>query len=154
MTVLHIMIYSIYFQRIKLTEINTPVIQCQESFWNDSFETVIEDPIIESIKNIEICLIQVTPVQFHEEKKVEKSKLELNLQIKETISVKQTLPSTPSIPILEKSVCVIEKKKPIQSSEKYESVQNPIRKRSGPILNSVQLMLNAATLYNYNMNSV
>ena len=102
MTVLPIMIYSIYFQRIKLTEINTPVIQCQESFWNDSFETVIEDPIIESIKNIEICLIQVTPVQFHEEKKVEKSKLELNLQIKETISVKQTLPSTTSIPILEK----------------------------------------------------
>ena len=154
MTVLHTMIYSIYFQRINLTEINTPIIQCQESFWNDSFETVIEDPIIESIKNIEICLIQVTPVQFHEEKKVEKSKLELNLQIKETISVKQTLPSTTSIPILEKSVCVIEKKKPRQSSEKYESVQNPIRKRSGPILNSVQLMLNAATLYNYNMNSV
>ena len=56
-------------------------------------------------------------------------------------------------PILEKSVGVIEKPKPRQCSEEYESFQNPIRKRSGPILNSVQLMLNAATLYNYNMNS-
>ena len=114
----------------------------------------MEDPSIESIKNIEICLIQVTPVLIDEEKKVEKSKIEVELQIKETISVKQTLPSKPPRPILEKSVGVIEKTKPRQSSEKYESVQNPIRKRSGPILNSVQLMLNAATLYNYNMNSV
>ena len=32
----------------------------------------MEDPIIESLKNIEICLIQVTPVLFDEEKKVEK----------------------------------------------------------------------------------
>ena len=113
----------------------------------------MEDPMIESIKNIEICLIHETPVLSVEEKKVEKSKLELDLQIKETISVKQTLPSKPLRPILEKSVGITEKTKPRQCSEEYQSVQNPIRKRSGPILNSVQLMLNAATLYNYNMNS-
>ena len=114
----------------------------------------MEDPSIESIKNIEICLIQVTPVLIDEEKKVEKSKFEVELQIKETISVKQTLPSKPLRPILEKSVGITEKTKPRHCSEEYQSVQNPIRKRSGPILNSVQLMLNAATLYNYNMNSV
>ena len=113
----------------------------------------MEDPIIESIKNIEICLIQVTPILFHEEKKVEKSKFELDLQNKETISVKQTLPSKPLRPILEKPVSITEKTKPRHCSQEYESVQNPIRKRSGPILNSVQIMLNAATLYNYNMNS-
>merc|ERR1739844_607988 len=140
-------------QRIYLTELNFPVIQCQESFWNESFETVMEDPIIESIKNIEICLIQVSPVPCHEEKKVEISKFELNLQMKESISVKQILPSKPLRPILEESVGHIEKTKPRQSTEKYESVQNSIRKRSGPILNSVQLMLNAATLYSFNMNS-
>ena len=111
---------------------------------------MIEDPRIESIKNIEICLIQVTPVLLDEEKNVEKSKFELNLQMKETISVKQTLPSQP-VRIMEKSVGVTEKTKPRQCSEEYESFQNPIRKRSGPILNSVQLMLNAATLYNYNV---
>ena len=110
----------------------------------------MEDPVIESIKNVEICLIQVIPVLFHEEKKVEISKFELNLQKKETISVKQILPSKPLRPILEKSVGTIEKTKPRQCTEKYETVQNPIRKRSGPILNSVQLMLNAATLYSYN----
>ena len=113
----------------------------------------MEDPTIESIKNIEICLIHVAPVLFDEEKKVEKSQLELDLQIKETISVKQTLPSKPLRPILEKSVGITEKTKPRQCSQEYESVQSvPIRKRSGPILNSVQLMLNAATLYKYNMN--
>ena len=112
----------------------------------------MEDPTIESIKNIEICLIHVAPVLFDEEKKVEKSQLELDVQIKETISVKQTLPSKPLRPILEKSVGIKEKTKPRQCSQEYESVQDPIRKRSGPILNSVQLMLNAATLYNYNMN--
>ena len=114
----------------------------------------MEDPMIESLKNIEICLIQVTPVLFDEEKIVEKSKLEIVLQNKETISVKQTLPSKPLRPIPEKTVAIVEKTKPRQCSEEYESVQNPIRKRSGPILNSVHLMLNAATLYNYNMNSV
>ena len=113
---------------------------------------MIEDPRIESIKNIEICLIQVTPVLLDEEKNVEKSKFELNLQMKETISVKQTLPSQPVRPsLIEKSVGITEKTKPRQCSEEYESFQNPIRKRSGPILNSVQLMLNAATLYNYNV---
>ena len=114
----------------------------------------MEDPTIESIKNIEICLIHVAPVLFDEEKKVEKSQLELDVQIKETISVKQTLPSKPLRPIPEKTVAIVETTKPRQCSEEYESVQNPIRKRSGPILNSVHLMLNAATLYNYNMNSV
>ena len=43
----------------------------------------MEDPMIESIKNIEICLIQVSPVPCHGEKKVEISKSELNLQMKD-----------------------------------------------------------------------
>ena len=39
-----------------LSEIITPVIRCEESFRNESFVNVTEDPEIEAVKNIEINL--------------------------------------------------------------------------------------------------
>ena len=129
----------------------TPVIKCEETFWNETFENIIEDPSIENIKNIEIFMIEVTPLILDEEKIIEESKLEIIPQIREIISCPKSLQNPNSFPKTREENCLIFKEREAWRGERDEGNESvPVRKRSGPILNSVQIMLNAGTLYNMN----
>ena len=129
----------------------TPVIKCQETFWNETFENIIEDPSIENIKNIEIFMIEVTPLILDEEKIIEESKLEIIPQIREIISCPKSLQNPDSFPKTREENCLSFKEREAWRGERDEGNESvTVRKRSGPILNSVQLMLNAGTLYNMN----
>lgn len=129
----------------------TPVIKCEETFWNETFENIIEDPSIENIKNIEIFMIEVTPLILDEEKIIEESKLEIIPQIREIISCPKSLQNPNSFPRAREENCLSFKEREAWRGARDEGNESvPVRKRSGPILNSVQLMLNAGTLYNMN----
>lgn len=134
-----------------LSEIITPVIRCEESFRNESFVNVTEDPEIEAVKNIEINLIEVNPVECGEEREIQKSNLEMKTLITEKIVCKQTIPLLTS-PSLKYSggTSVSSKEKTEQRPAMDQNGLVQVKKRSGPILNSVQIMLNAGTLYNMN----
>ena len=129
----------------------TPVIKCEETFWNETFENIIEDPSIENIKNIEIFMIEVTPLILDEEKIIEESKLEIIPQIREIISCPKSLQHTNSFPKTREENCLSFKEREAWRGARDEGNESvTVRKRSGPILNSVQIMLNAGTLYNMN----
>ena len=113
------------------------------------FQNVIEDPSIETIKNIEIFLIEVKHQVCDEKKVVEEFTLETNPINREIIPCEK--PTKYSLECREdKSFSHESKPEEMREGRYEENYSIPVKRRTGPILNSVQLILNAGTLYNMN----
>ena len=103
------------------------------------------------MKNIEIFLIEVKQQVCDEEKIVEESTLDIKPLHMEIISCKKQ--NNFSKECREEKIIVSKKKTEVKREERSEEEENytmPVKRRTGPILNSVHLILNAGTLYNMN----
>ena len=101
------------------------------------------------MKNIEIFLIEVKQQVCDEEKIVEESTLGIKPLHMEIISCKKQ--NNFSKECREEKIIVSKKKTEVKREERSEeNYTMPVKRRTGPILNSVHLILNAGTLYNMN----
>ena len=102
------------------------------------------------MKNIEIFLIEVKQQVCDEEKIVEESTLDIKPLHMEIISCKKQ--NNFSKECREEKIIVSEKKTEVKREERSEeeNYSMAVKRRTGPILNSVHLILNAGTLYNMN----
>ena len=102
------------------------------------------------MKNIEIFLIEVKQQVCDEEKLVEQSTLDIKPSHMEIVSCKKQ--NNFSGESREEKTIVSEQKTEVKREERSEeeNYSMPVKRRTGPILNSVHLILNAGTLYNMN----